>query len=282
MKSLQKTIKYLAIAFAIFLVINIVFGIIMALTSIVGITSIMSNTDHNISNEAISYSKIFNNITGIDIDVKVSKLCIKNGNTLRVEIGEDNNRFDVIEENSNLIIKEKGRMFDLISRDSIIYVYVPNDFKLNKLKISTGITDVSMSNVEVDSLDLDFGIGNIQISDIKANNITKIDCGVGKTYITNCIFNDLKLDCGLGNVFINSKLLGNNKVNCGIGNLEFRLIDNESDYTISSETGIGVTKLNGNKLNSDFNVGNGENFIKFESGIGNINIELVENKKIEI
>lgn len=278
MKSIQRVIKYVAIAFAIFLTVNIIFGIVMAFTSILGITSIVSSKNTETNTNLPSYGKTFtNNINALDIDVGISKLYITKGDSFSVEAKNSKTKFDIKEENGVLKIKEDTKeLFNVISEDSTIYVYIPENTKLDYIKISTGISKSEISSITTNKFDLNVGVGDIKISNVKSINVTKIEGGAGKTEIIDCYFNNLDLDCGVGDVNITAEILGNSKVECGLGNLDFTLIGDKEDYTISTEIGIGTIKVNNEKVDSDTTIGNGINLIKFECGIGNTNINFVK------
>ena len=92
MSEAQKVIKYFAIAFAIFLSVNIIGGIITAIFfcfSIFGITLGMQdvkNQNNTIaSSKEIAVIQNYEDIENIKIEIGYSKLTIKEGTELKVE-----------------------------------------------------------------------------------------------------------------------------------------------------------------------------------------------------
>ncbi len=87
MTTIQKVIKYLAIAFAIFLTVSIISAIIGLLAGFAGITSMFNLMDDN-KQERLEFSDMnFDNegISYLDVDIATSHLTIKKGDYLRAE-----------------------------------------------------------------------------------------------------------------------------------------------------------------------------------------------------
>ena len=114
----QKVIKYLAIAFAIFLIVNII-GVILSIIGVIGGIAFFSNTITDVREEIIqdqpNYSESpqvitdniqIENITKFEIDVKYSTLEIKNDDTFKVESNDKN--VTCTQRGNELIIKETG------------------------------------------------------------------------------------------------------------------------------------------------------------------------------
>ncbi|MDD3303984.1 MAG: DUF4097 family beta strand repeat-containing protein [Clostridia bacterium] len=280
MNSVQRIIKYLAVAFAIFLTVNIIFGIVMAVTSIFSITSLV--THEEISSEKITYSEVFTDINYLDIDVGISKLYIKQGNEFKVEAKDVTSKFKVNVVDGTLQVEEKtNKIFNVNSDQSEIYIYLPKDVILEKSKIYTGVGKSSIAGFQSKELELHIGLGDLSVDNVAALQSSKIKGGVGKTSLNNCDLKNLNLDCGVGNIIISTKVSGNSEAKCGIGNLDFTILGNQDDYTIKTEIGIGVMKLNGSKVSSDNTIGTGNNMVKFDCGIGNVEINFEKQNETD-
>lgn len=279
MNSAQRVIKYLAVAFAIFLTVNIIFGIVMAITSIFGITSLISTSE---STGEITYNEIFSNIKDLEIDIEISKLYVKEGNEFRVEARGVSSKFNVENVGEKLKIKEKKpNIFKNAADKSEIYVYIPANTKLNSVKISTGISKSEISNVISKRLDLNMGVGDLSISNIIISEDTKIDGGVGRANIEKSDLRNLDLDCGVGSIDVTTKLTGNSKISCGVGNLNVSILGNKNDYTIKTDTGIGTMKVDGDKVADNQTVGNGSNFIRLDGGVGTVSINFTKTSETD-
>lgn len=268
MTTVQKIIKYLAISFAIFLIVSIFSSIMFGFSIVTDVfthskdSNILENLkDLNISGEDISI---------LDIDIKYSNLIIKKGDTLKAET---NNKYINYEQNGNkIVISEKRHSWFTRRNKSDLIVYVPDDFLFDGISIDAGAGKIEIDNINTKILDLDFGAGKTTIDNLMVENYAKIDGGAGEISILNGTINDLDLDVGVGKFTLNSKLTGENKIDAGVGELNINLIGNIDDYKLSVEKGIGKAKLNGNNIKNEKIYGNGKNTIDIDGGIGSINI----------
>lgn len=263
----QKVIKYIAMAFAIFLIVNIIGGIITAFACIAGVTgivSINSNTEN-----MVDFSESYTQVEQIQIECKLSNLNIKQGTEFKIEATTIEDKFECENKDGILKIREKElRLFWNTVSDSNITVYIPENIKLTNVKIETGAGKVTIEKLCTDKLKLDLGAGSVKICDINVEKETKINGGVGKVTIENSILNNLELDCGVGEFEMTAKLIGDTDIDCGVGRLEVNLIGNEDDYKISAKKGLGSFKINSKEIQNDTKYGNGQNNIKIDAGVG--------------
>lgn len=268
MSQWQKVIKYMAIAFAIFLTVNIIGGIITAFACIVGVTGIANQISSN-SENIVNFSESYRGVEEIQIECKISNLTIKEGTEFKVEATTGENKFECENKNGILKITEKEFSFwgNNVS-DSNITIYIPENVKLTNVKIETGAGKVKIEKLSTDKLKLDLGAGSVKISDINIEKETRINGGVGKVEIENSILNNLDLDCGVGEFKMTAELIGNTDIDCGVGRLETNLIGKEEDYKISAKKGLGSFTINSKEIQNDTTYGNGENYIKIEAGVG--------------
>lgn len=264
----QKIIKYIAIAFAIFLTVNIIGGIITAFACIAGVTGIVGSINGN-SENIVNFSESYTEVEEIQIECKLSNLTIKEGTEFKVEATTIEDKFECENKDGILKIKEKEfRLFWNNVSDSNITVYIPENTKLTNTKIETGAGKVTIEKLSTDKLKLDLGAGSVRISDINVEKEAKINGGVGKVKIENSILNNLELDCGVGEFEMTAKLIGDTDIDCGVGRLEVNLMGKEEDYKISAKKGLGSFTINSKEIENDTKYGNGENYIKIDAGVG--------------
>ena len=79
---------------------------------------------------------------------------------------------------------------------------------------------------------------------------------------------------GIGKTLITSIITGKTNLNTGIGGLTLNIIGNTSDYKFKVDKGIGNVTLNGKTLSDGSVVGNGDNYIYINSGIGEVKINI--------
>lgn len=208
MTTFQKVIKYGAIAFGIFLTVNIISAIIMGFTVLFGITTGLEGIQNTTTSEVMQISEDLtlkeSEIQNIKIDIANAKLTIKEGENLKVEARDVSNNFRYTVNGSTLKIEDEHMGFwgiqwgNNLSKANII-LYLPSKMELKDVKIDTGINEMVIENLTATDIKINCGVGTLTINKMNAERLD-IDAGAGKTEITNCIVNDLDLDTGAGKV----------------------------------------------------------------------------------
>lgn len=277
----QKVIKYLAIAFAIFLSVNIIGGIIkisMIALGTFGLIEYLDDTKEVYEGKVISYSENYENIKKLKVECDISKLVIKSGEEFKVDAGNVTDKFVSKITGNTLTIKDNKSVGIFINNNinSEITIYVPENFKFEEVEIKTGAGEVNISNLNSKKLDLELGAGNVTINNIKVEKETEIDGGVGKVQINQAEFTDLDLDVGVGNFQMSAKLEGNSKIDSGIGKLSLNLSGSKDEYRILTSTGIGKFTIDGKQVEDGNRYGSGDSNIKITSGIGETEVTYSE------
>lgn len=266
MNGVQKTIKILAIIFAVFLIFNIFRGIMMGLY-------FFGNVEPNRDTiREQSFSETYSEVNKIDIETVSSNIKIKSGDEFKVTGTNLKNNFSSRIINGTLKIEETKFWFWTNGLGGEITVYVPK--KINSLKIDSGAGKVDIENITVEYANIDQGAGRLCIENSKLAS-SKIAGGAGETIVKSSELNNLKLDAGVGKIDLNGKITGNSKIECGIGEININLIGEEKDYYITAERGIGSIKIDGREQTV---YGSGKNRIKLEGGIGAINVRFNEDE----
>ena len=271
MTTAQKVIKYIAIAFAIFLIVSIISGILTAIFGISTIFGIKVN-DNRLSENLIGTTFENKDIKNLEIEVAYSNLIIKKDNELKVET--NNSQIECKQINNKLYIKEESHnWFNRNNNIGDLIIYIPDNIELDKAEIVTGAGKINIEELTTDKLELELGAGETQINSLKVNNKATIEGGAGKVSILSSEINNLELDMGVGETTINSKLTGKTEINAGIGNLQIKVNGNKEDYKLKAEKGIGTIKVEGKEISNGNILGNGENSIEIDGGIGSIEVE---------
>ena len=272
MKQAQKIIKYVAIAFGLYLAINIIGWIVFGFTMLLGI-DIAGDIFAGAGMENVQYDEVFSNVEELDIEIGFSDFEIKTGKELKVE-GQIHKDFKIKVENKTLKIEDISKKWIFNSNDAAkLTLYVPEDLKFNKAEIEIGAGTTNIEKLNVEDLDLNLGAGAVKIKNCDAEK-TDIECGAGKVEIENSSLKNLKLEAGVGEFSYNGYILGNSTIECGIGKMILDLEGGKDLYSIEAEHGIGGINLNGNKIEDNKVQGSGENKIKIEGGIGEIQINM--------
>ena len=272
MTSFQKVIKYGAIAFAVYLCFMIISIIIGTITAIFGITVGMERFE-NSNNEAMitKWEQEYSDITSLDIDLKVCKLAIKKGDTLKVTASEVSDKFNCKVEGKKLKIEDEDyhtHFFHHIEDvKSQITIFIPENINFDEVTIETGVNETNIEYLKTDKLNLEMGVGKYQIDSFSAK-YAKIKAGAGEANIANSDVEELKLDGGIGRLSFTGKITKTADVECGVGELDINLIGKVSDYQVKAETGLGNFKVDGQKVSDKQTIGSGDVTIKVEAGVG--------------
>ncbi len=276
MTTAQKIIKYLATAFAVFLIVSIISGVLSvfyALSAVLG----LKKTENKVNEEKTMINfEVSNEATTLDIEVNFTNLIIEKGDYLRVETNNENIEYK--QDNQKLRIKEKAINWFAKNDEGDLIVYIPENLKFEQVKINAGAGKIHIENLNTEKLNLELGAGETEIESLTVTDNCKINSGAGKVSIASGKINDLKLDMGIGKFEISAEITGNSKVDAGIGNLNLDIKGNRKDYTIKANKGIGNIKIDKKEISEDAVYGSGENAIKIEGGIGNIDVNFSEEE----
>ncbi|MBR3270036.1 DUF4097 family beta strand repeat protein [Candidatus Saccharibacteria bacterium] len=226
MNTAQRTIKYLAMAFAIFLTVAIFSGIVYGVLGIVTAGKLVGDNS-TVATKCVDNEENF----CLEIALSISNLEVKKGDKLSVDT--KNEKVEVVQDDHNLIITEKGRHIFERFNDREVIVYIPEDMEFSKVGISGG---------------------------------------VGSIYVENLRTKDLEMALGIGETKIESLEVENANISTGIGEVSVGLKSKAEDYTISTEKGIGEITLNGKSIPDHSTRGEGSKKVEIKGGIGAINI----------
>lgn len=275
MTTTQKIIKYLAIAFALYLVISI-FSIIFGLSREI-ISSI--NNDKKESKLLEEYTTISNNVNNIEsfkIDISNDDIEIKEGEKFEVKTNNPDVKF--YHENSIVKIKSDKTFSWHLSNSSrgTIIIYLPNEFNISELDLNLGAGKIDIDKIFVETLLMDLGAGTMTAKEINVYEKATINGGAGKINIYSGTINNLNLKLGAGNASIESDLTGSNTLTTGVGKLNLGLSRSKDNYRFDINKGLGNIILNDFDVSEDTLIGDGETKIKINGAVGNIIINTSE------
>ena len=275
MTTTQKIIKYLAIAFALYLVISI-FSIIFGLSREI-ISSI--NNDKKDSELLEEYTIISNNVNNIEsfkIDISNDDIEIKEGEKFKVKTNDPDVKF--YHENSKVKIKTDKTFSWHLSNSSrgTIIIYLPNEFNISELDLNLGAGKIDIDKIFVETLLMDLGAGTMTAKEINVYEKATINGGAGNININSGTINNLNLKLGAGNASIESDLTGSNTLTTGVGKLNLGLSRSKDNYKFDISKGLGNIILNDFDVSEDILIGDGETKIKISGAVGNIIINTAE------
>lgn len=262
MTTFQKTMKYLAIAIAIMLIVAIIGGALKTLEFVFG--GVKSAVDDAPSEYAVS-----SDITKLDIDIAAADLVIKSGDKLFVESNLKD--LKVKENGGKLTIEDKGKK-SLDRSEASLTLTVPAGYEFEKVKISTGAGRLTADNVSAKDLELDLGAGEVTIGALYGSVSTDIDGGAGKVTVLGGALNNLDLDMGIGKLELTAQLSGSGELDLGVGETVLTLIGTPDDYSLSFDKGIGSVSLEGESVKSGEIYGEGNSRVRVECGVGSVKL----------
>jgi DUF4097 and DUF4098 domain-containing protein YvlB len=287
MNSLQRVIKYCAIAFAIILAVGIMSFVVNAVFGVVNFTS-GRNFNFNTNSKdikTIDYSDTFTEVKSLTIDNSTGELRIRVGDSFKVEAENVFEGFSAeVSSNGELTISDNESKFQFFGIDfngfnspnSKITIYVPADFIAEEVKIETGAGAVSLEGLNTEYLYIFAGAGNIKGSKLTADEV-EVEGGVGSVNLSEVNFNDTEFDCGVGNVSIEGVLIGDNEFDCGVGEVKLNLVGDIEDYDLDIDSGVGTVRVNGEKIGEGTRRNSFSDYsIKVDGGVGNVSIDIEE------
>lgn len=264
MTTLQKVIKYIAIAFAIFLIVTIIGGVLKLLGLITFVTEV-DGTNAEMEGYAIS-----SEVDELKIRIAAAELVISTGEELAVEsnlkdlkVKENGGRLEIIEPDHNFI-NYNGK--------AVLNITIPEDVSFDEVEIITGAGKVEIETLSADDLHLEFGAGTVKIEELNAYSEAEIEGGAGNVDIQNGNLRDLNMDMGVGEVNLSASLEGESEINQGVGSAKLELIGDSDDYKVHVEKGIGSIKVDGKNADNDTVYGQGDNEVEINGGVGEIAI----------
>lgn len=248
MSEAQKIIKYLAIAFAIFLIVAIFSGIAG------GIYGLFTLSDGFISNQNTEEKCHGAEEYCLQINLAASNLTIKTGESLKVDTKND--KIETTIDGNKLIITEKGRhLFDSYD-DRDVTLYLPENVVYDQMYISGGAGNIKIDTLLAKKLEMSLGVGGTEITVLEAEK-ADISTGIGDTKIDSLEVKDAKISAGIGKTTVGLK-------------------SKAEDYSIEVSKGIGSITLNGSSVSDDDTIGSGARKLDISGGIGSIEITTAE------
>lgn len=272
MSQLQKIIKSLAIAFALFLLFSIISGIMYGV-SFLG--NLLDDNSQNIT-EKLDNLEINEDILLLDIKVLNSNIVIKQGDSYKVET--NNKYIKSKQEGNKLYITEKKHNWFYHNENNKLVVYVPAGIIFDGVGIESGAGKVNIDDLSVKQLYLDLGAGKVEINHLTVSENAEMDGGAGEIIVRSSHIHNLDLDVGVGNVSFTSKLTGNNKINAGVGQMDLSLLGELNDYHIMLDKGLGSAIIDGKNMISNTIYGTGSNNLDIDGGVGSIHINFIEER----
>ena len=280
MTEAQRIIKYLAIAFAVFLTVAIIGGILSAVGVLGGIFLGGDRAEADATGELKTYA-VSSGISRLQIRINAADLTIKEGSAFSVESNLKN--LTVEEKNGCLILKDLTTIKlngSNTYQDAVLTIYVPAGTVFDSITLETGAGRVNAGELLAETVDIELGAGDAWIDTLVASKSADIEGGAGRITISGGALHNLDLDMGVGQLNLTAALSGECQMELGVGESNITLLGSRADYALDIEKGIGEVRVDG-KLVSDFgSSGNGTAGVEIHGGIGAIYVEFKERETV--
>ncbi len=264
MTTFQKTIKYLAMAFAIFLTISIIGGIL----SVCGLFGGFFGA--NTLTEDIKTYAVSSDIQSLEVNINAADFTIMQGENFSVE---SNLKHLTVEDKNGVLTIKETKKFGSTYTGAVLTLYIPADTAFEKLNITTGAGRLTVDLLSADTMNFELGAGEVTIDTLIATSDIDIDGGAGKISISDGALHNLDLDMGVGQLNLTSALTGESDFDLGVGESNITVIGKRDDYKLDIEKGIGNITVDGATVSNIKGQGKGNNCIEVNGGIGAINLK---------
>ena len=268
MTNFQKTVKYIAMAFAIFLTVSIIGGIL----SMFGLFGGFFSGDA-VTEDTKTYS-VSSEIQSIEVKINAADFTIKQGESFSVE---SNLKYLTVEDKNGVLTIKETKKFANTYTGAVLTLYIPADTVFEKVNIITGAGRLTVDSLSASTMNFELGAGEVTIDTLVATSGIDIDGGAGKITVSGGALHNLDLDMGVGQLNLVSALTGDSDFDLGVGESNITIIGNRDDYKLDIEKGIGNITVDGASVSNIKEQGNGNNSIEVSGGIGAINLKFKES-----
>lgn len=267
MTNFQKTVKYIAMAFAIFLTVSIIGGIL----SMFGLFGGFFGGDA-VTEDIKTYS-VSADIKSLEIKINAADFTIKQGESFSVE---SNLKHLTVEDKNGVLTIKETKKYSKTYTGAVLTLYVPADTVFDRADIITGAGRFTVDQLSARTMKFELGAGEVTIDTLIATTAIDIDGGAGRITISGGALHNLDLDMGVGQLNLTSALIGDSDFDLGIGESNITVIGNKDNYKLDIEKGIGNITIDGTSVSNIKEYGNGNNIIEVSGGIGAINLRFQE------
>lgn len=268
MTAFQKTVKYLAMAFAVALAI----GIFSLIAGVLG--SVFGGLSGGFGGELMDVSRSFDGVSAIDIDSAAGELVILRGERAAVEAHDVTDKFTCELRDGVLTIRNRwnGRIGLFDDRHTKITVTLPQGL-LDSAVIENAAGKTTVSALRTRELTLSAGAGECELDGLYAESGT-IKGGAGEITIVDAELYNMTLSAGVGEITVDGILGGESTVKCGVGSARLTLRGGPEEYYLDISTGLGDTRIDGVKVSNGKQGDPGaENRLKIKGGVGEISLD---------
>lgn len=278
MTGLQKFIKYAAIIFGIYLSIVIIvafLGIVRGLVN--GSQTEIRNMVGNIEKyHPENITKEYNNIKRLEVDLEVTELIIRNGDSFKVEGTNIPNKMEIKQNGDTLKISDENLPSYFSDKNIIITIYIPEEQQLDNIDLDIKYVSVDIEKLNATTITLDMYNNYCKIDKLIGNNM-ELNSQYANIDIYDSEVKRLDLDSESGTQNINVKVVENAKIDLDYADTDIKFIGKQEAYQIISQKRFGTTYIDEKEITSNMEtVGSGSVKINLDTISANTNITFAE------
>ena len=263
MTSAQKLIKYLALAFAVFLVCAIALGLFEGINALLGI-----EVTKDIGTKYLYSYDIPGEVNEMEINISAADLRIIEGDKLSVNTVDE----DIMCVTVCNILKIGDKKSFKVASDGAVVIEIPDVKQFERVKLSAGAGEVTVKSLVCEKLRIDLGAGDASLNELFVSGSAEINCAAGEFSVRSGEINGLDMELAVGDVSLECGLTGKSEINCGIGDINIILPEEAAFYRIKLDKGVCTATFNGKAMEDDTVYGDGENRIEIDGAVGDISI----------
>ena len=275
MTTLQKIIKYGAIAFGIYLSVTIIFIFLSIARSLV-------RSSNNEFNDIIEYSEeeynttdistTYENIKTLEVDLEAIPLTIKTGETFTLEGTNIPDKLEIRQDGGTLKIDDEMISSDISDEDAMLTIYIPETQILDRVNLDLKYVSVDLETLNATNIKLDMENTNCVIENLTTDNL-EINNEYGDMDIRNAETKRLTFDSEIGTEDISIRVTESAKIDLENSDTNIDLKGTQEEYQVIYKKQYGSLNIAGTEMTS-----NNETFSN-----GNIKINIdAENTNLDI
>lgn len=268
MTTIQKIIKYSALALAGVIIVGIFSAIASGVALLSGLADKANEADPDIG-EATQYAD-FGDISDVYINVDAAKFTLCRGDELTVK---SNIKDLKVKEKKNELKIEYSRSIFADDFKGYVILTVPDGYELDSVKINFGAGSFEADTLTCEELSLSQGAGKIAFDSLSVSKCADIEGGAGELIISSGEINDADVEMGAGRMSLSATLLGDCDFEFGVGAADITVFGSRDNYSFDIEKGLGVITLDGENVKNFSEKRKGENAIDIEGGVGKVTID---------
>lgn len=279
MTGVQKFIKYIAIAFGIYLSITIVLVLLGIVNGLVkgskqSTTEIIENID---GDDLKDISQEYTNIANLEIDLENIELIIKKGENLKIEGTNIPNKLEIKQDGNTLKISDDEVFSNFYTVNNALTIYIPEEQKLNNIDIEANSVSVDIERLNATNLKLETYNNDCKIDELLVDNL-EMNNEYGEIEIYKSEVKTLKLDSESGTEDIHMKITEKAEMDLEYSTTNMILTGSLENYQINHKKQFGNTYIEGKEFLSPRGpIGNGNVIINLETKYTEMYIDFEEN-----